>query len=677
MRSLFLTLQRCRAISPARRLLSISAALLLMGNIAEARVTRIEVTRHEPFAGGQAFRNTGSYEKLVGRFYGELDPAAVLNNGIVDLDKAPRNAKGMVGYSSDFYILKPVDLSKGNGALLYDVNNRGNKVALFQFNSAPTGNDPSTAADAGNGFLMRYGFTVVWSGWLPDLPASNNYLRLDVPIAQNPNGPIVQNVWDEFLFNNKTTTEAKLSFPISRATPAYASLVVRESNTAPPKAVAPEQWEFVDAQTIRLLPAGTPFAMGTIYQLIYEAKNPPVAGIGLAATRDLIAFLRHSAADDVGNPNPLANNGTFPLTRVLAHGTSQSGRYLRDFVYRGFNEDETGQIVFDGINPHIAAGRSFLDFRFAQPERMQNIGYGFIWFPNISFPFAYETQQDPFTGLKDGILARCSERRNCPKVIHTVSAVEYWQSGESLVTTDPLGRHDGNPPDNVRIYHVASTQHVDSPIMPKGVCVEPWNTVDRRPVLRAMLLALDSWVRDGAEPPASRYPRIDDGSLVSMPDWHFQLAGVARPKSPNAKPRIDYGSNFQKGIIDRVPPEMLQEAYTVLIPQVDADDNEIGGIRLPEIEVPLATATGWALRAKDAGGAGELCYLDGSYIPFAKTKAERIANHDNRLSLEERYRDKVDYVSQIARSAEALEKSGYILPEDRQRIVEHADTLPW
>jgi hypothetical protein len=657
--------------------LSFGVAILLFANVAEARVTRIEITRHQLFADGQEFGSAGSYEKLVGRFYGELDPVAVLNSGIVDLDKAPRNAQGMVEYSSDFYILKPVDLSKGNGTLLYDVNNRGNKQALVQFNSAPRENDPSTAADAGNGFLMRYGFTIVWSGWLPDLPAINNNLRLYVPAANDPGGPILQKVWDEFLFNDKTTTQAKLSFPAASTSSDHATLVVRESNAAPPKAVAREQWEFVDAQSIRLLPAGTAFAMGTIYQLIYEAKDPPVAGIGLAATRDWIAFLRHAKADNAGNPNPMADNGHFPLTRVLAHGTSQSGRYLRDFVYRGFNEDETGQIVFDGINPHIATGRSFLDFRFAQPERMQNIGYGFVSFPNTDFPFAYELQKDPFTGVNDGILARCTERHNCPKAIHTVSAIEYWQSGESLVTTDPLGHRDGNPPDNVRIYQIASTQHVDFPTMPKGVCAQPWNTVDRRPVLRAMLVALDRWVKDGTEPPASRYPRIDDHSLVSMADWHFDVAGVDRPEAPNWKPRVDYGPNFQKGIIDKVPPETLPDTYMVLIPQVDNDDNEIGGVRLPDIEVPVATATGWALRAKDAGGAGELCYLDGSYIPFAKNKAERIAKHDNRLSLEERYRDKADYVGQIAHSAEALEKSGYILAEDRQRIIERAEAMPW
>jgi len=659
------------------RLLSLGVACVLFAHAAEARVTRIEITRHEPFAGGESFGAAGPYEKLVGRFYGELDPAAPLNAGIVDLDKAPRNAKGLVEYSSDFYLLKPVNLAAGNGALLYDVNNRGNKQALFQFNSGPRTNDPTTAADAGNGFLMRTGFTVVWSGWLYDLPNASGNLRLTVPVAHGPSGPITGKVWDEFLFNDRKTTQAKLSFTAVAGAAEKSTLFVRDRNAAKPQALAPNQWELVDSHTIRLLPAGTPFAIGRIYQLVYEAQDPPVAGIGLAATRDWVSFLRHAAADDAGTANPLAAGGRPALARALAHGTSQSGRYLRDFLYRGFNEDESGRTVFDGMNVHIGAGRSFLDFRFAQPERMQNIGHGFMYFPNTNFPFAYETQRDPFTGRSDGILARCTRRHDCPKITHTESGIEYWQSGESLVTTDGLGQHDGRIPDNVRIYHIASTQHVDLETMPPGVCALPWNTTDRRPVMRALLLALDRWVKDGTKPPPSRYPRLADHSLVAMKDWRFQVAGVERPKAPNGKPRFDYGPEFSRGLIDTVLPKTTAQAYTVLVPQVDADGNEIGGVRLPDIAVPLATATGWALRAKDAGGAGELCYLDGSYIPFAKTKAERLDRHDTRPSVEERYRGKADYVARVTKAAASLETAGYVLAEDRERIIARAQALNW
>ena len=451
-----------------RRAIPIIAGVLLLSTAAQARVTRIEILRAEPFAAGQPFGNVGPYEKVVGRFHGELDPAAPLNAVIVDLDKAPRNARGRVEYTSDFYILRPADLAKGNGALLYDVNNRGNKRALIQFNSAPPSNDPGTPAQAGNGFLMRQGYSVVWSGWIPGLPAADNALRIEVPAA-TASGPIEQTVWDELLFNDTTTQEARLSF--RPTTPEGATLLVRERNADQPTTVPADQWEFAGPQSIRLKPAGTAFRIGAIYQLVYRAANPPVSGIGFAATRDLVSFLRHEAADEAGTANPLALGAKPAIGRTLAHGTSQSGRYLRDFVYRGFNEDEGNRIVFEGINPHVATARMFLNQRFAQPNRMVHLGHGFMFYPDVSFPFAYETQTDPFTGTRDGILARCGARGNCPKIIHTTTGTEYWQSGQSLVTTDALGRADGAAPENVRIYHFAGTHHVGTQAtMPKGVC---------------------------------------------------------------------------------------------------------------------------------------------------------------------------------------------------------------
>ncbi|HEX9462744.1 MAG TPA: alpha/beta hydrolase domain-containing protein [Alphaproteobacteria bacterium] len=650
-------------------------ALLAATEAADARVTRIEIQERTAFAGGATFGDTGAYEKIVGRFHGELDPSATLNTEIVDLDKAPRNARGKVEYSSDFFILKPLDMSQGNGALLYDVNNRGNKRALIQFNSGPAVNDPATAEDAGNGFLMRHGFTVVWSGWLADLPAANHALRLEVPRATAGGGRIEQTVWDEFLFNNKTTLTGKLSFPaVDRET---ATLLVRDRNADPPTTLARDQWEFVDADTIRLLPAGTPFTIGAIYQLVYRAADPPVAGIGFAATRDLIAFLRRETQDDAGTPNPLAASGRPGVSRALAHGTSQSGRYLRDFVYRGFNEDEANRIVFEGINPHIATGRLFLDFRFAQANRMMHIGHGFMYYGDASFPFAYENETDPFTGKSDGILARCTARNTCPRVIHTVSGIEYWQSGQSLITTDPGGQRDATLPANVRVYHIASTQHVEIATMPPGVCALPVNPVDRRPVLRALLLALDRWVTDGAEPPQSRYPRIADSTLVDMKGLGFPSIGITLPKGPSQKLRLDYGPDYREGIIGRVPPVELPDPYPVLVPKVDADGNDVAGVRLPDVAVPTATATGWAVRAAEAGGAGELCYLDGSYVPFARTKAERETRRDPRPSLEERYRDKADYAAKVQQAARGLQQQGYLLAEDVQRISERAGAAVW
>jgi hypothetical protein len=652
-----------------------SLALLLALSVgAQARVTRIEILRTEPFAGGEVFGAGGAYQKVVGRFHGELDPKAPLDAVIVDLDKAPRNARGNVEYAADFYILRPADLAKGNGALLYDVNNRGNKRALIQFNSAPASNDPATPAQAGNGFLMREGYSVVWSGWIPDLPATDN-LRIEVPAVANTSGPIVGTVWDEFLFNDATSKRARLSYPaVARET---AKLLVRDRNADAPTTVAADRWEFVDAQTIRLKPEGTAFRIGAIYQLVYQAANPPVSGIGFAATRDLVAFLRHEAADDAGTPNPLARDGKSAITRALAHGTSQSGRYLRDFVYQGFNEDEAHRIVFDGINPHVATARLFLNDRFAEPNRMVQIGHGFMFYPNISFPFAFETQTDPFTGAQDGVLARCSARNNCPKVISTNTATEYWQSGESLLLTDPRGQHDSVEPANVRIYHFAGTQHVEVQTMPKGVCAMPYNTLDYRPLLRASLVALDRWVKDGVPPPPSRHPRIDDGTLVAMSGPSVHIPGFTAAKGPAPRPRFDYGPDFAKGIIDTVPPVALADQYGVLVPKVDRDGNELAGVTLPELAVPTATATGWSVRSPNAGGAGELCYLDGSYLPFAKTKAEREATGDGRLSLEERYNGAADYAARVHAAAAKLAQEGYLLQEDVDRISTHAAAAAW
>jgi hypothetical protein len=668
----------CRRFAKPAVSLVAGAALASLAATAQARVTKIDIVKREPFAGGEAFGTVGAYEKVAGRFRGELDPKSPLNAVIVDLDKAPRNARGMVEYSADFYILKPVDPGKGNGALFYELSNRGNKGMLARFNDAAGSNDPSTAQHAGNGFLMQQGFTLLWNGWMTGLPAVNDALRIELPIATGPAGPIVETVWDELLFNETDAKQARLSFKATSTDRSQATLYVRNRNGEEPAVIAAENWEFVDAQTVRLLPAGTPFKIGAIYQFVYKAANPPVAGIGFAATRDIVSFARYAAADDTGTPNPLAVAGRPALSHAISQGNSQSGRYLRDFIYSGFNEDEAHRVVFEGSIPTVAAGRMFLNHRFAQPGRINPAGHGFMFFPGSEFPFAYENETDPFTGKSDGIFARCGASRTCPKVIHLNSGTEYWQAGQSLVTTDPLGQHDTTPPDNVRIWSMASVAHQGvTPAMPKGVCAMPYNLTDYRPLLRAALVALDRWVKDGAEPPASRYPRIADGTLVPSVKLNPAIPGLAMAKGPNGKPRIDFGADIGKGIIANVLPVASKEQYRVLVPSVDADGNETAGLRLPDIAVPTATAMGWSVRSEAGGGTGELCYLDGAYLPFAKTKAEREARKDPRPSLEERYRDAADYADKVRDAATKLEREGYLLPGDVKRIVDRAATLTW
>lgn len=654
------------------RFLAVLLFAFFSGN-AFSELTRIEVKSTTPFAGGKSFGAVGPYVWVKGRFYGELDPTAPGNRGIADIRLAPRNERGRVEYSADFEVLRPADPMKGNGSLLYEVNNRGRRLVLGIFNESKAGNSLDSPEAAGDGFLMRHGFTLAWSGWIPGM-AGENLLGLEVPVAQGIEGPL----WDEFLFIADQGS-ARLTFAASTTNKALARLTVREKNEEAARVVPPAGWEFLDAHTIRLLPGGTKFRAGSLYQFSYVAKNPPVAGIGYAATRDFVAFLRYAVKDRDGNTNPLGENGRHKVSNAIAHGTSQSGRFLRDMLYEGFNEAEDLRPVFDGINPHIASARLFLNFRFAQPNRAYSLGYGFLGYPDASFPFAYEKMRDDFSRREDGLLERCRARTDCPKIVQTVTSTEYWQGGHSLNTTDTLGAKDLALPENVRIYHFAGTQHVITQIMPKGVCAAPANTfVDPRPVLRALILALDRWVKEGKPPPPSVYPKIADGTLVPAASLKWPaLPGFAAPRSPNPMQQFDYGAKIAEGILENAPPVSLAYRYRVLVPAIDADGNEVAGLRVPEQAVPSATSTGWSLRTKEAGAAGELCYLDGSLYPFAKTADERAAAKDPRPSLAERYKDKAGYVARVRAAAQALEKQGFLLPEDVERAVSRAERAAW
>jgi hypothetical protein len=648
--------------------LLVLAALAASG--AQAEVTRLEITSSAPFAGGKSFGAAGPYVRVAGRFYGELDPTHPANRAIVDLKAAPRNKRGKVEYSADFEILRPADPMKGNGTLFYDVNNRGNKRLIHLLNDTPATNALDAPESAGDGFLMRQGFTVVWSGWIPGMAKAPNVLRLEVPRASG----IEQPVWDEFLFNDAQQREARLSFAAATLEKTKARLTVRGRNDEPPETIKADGWEFLDDGAIVLLPRGTPFRAGALYQFSYRAKNPPVAGIGYAATRDWIGFLRYQQRDAAGTANPLGPDGRHNIAYALAHGTSQSGRFLRDMLYNGFNETEDLRTVFDGMNPHIASARIFLNYRFSQPNRAYSMGYGFLGYPDAAFPFAYEKLRDPKTLREDGLLERCRKTDSCPKIMQTVTSTEYWQGAHSLNTTDPMGEKDIALPDNVRIYHFAGTEHVITPTMPKGVCAAPPNVaVDPRPALRALLLALDRWVKTNAPPPASVYPRIADGTLVPAPALKWPaIPGFTVPRMPNPMMQFDYGLNISEGIIDTVPPAPNAFRYKVLVPAIDADGNEIAGLRMPEQAVPFATTTGWSVRSAQGGSAGELCYLDGIALPFTRTAAEREAAKDPRPSLAERYQDKAAYAAKVRAAAQDLQRRGFYLEEDVEKTVERA-----
>jgi hypothetical protein len=638
----------------------------------------IEVGRREPAFDGMTFGEVGAYQKIVGRAVVKVDPSHPLNAGIVNIAKAPTDAAGVVTCECPFYLLMPADLRRANGALLYDVLNRGNKVALHSFNDAPRDrenpaamavNDPSLPVDAGNGFLMRQGFTVLWSGWQGGgVLDGADLMAARLPIAKEHGEPLVGTSRDEFVFEHPhSPITAMLSYPAARTDPAECALTVRQREGDSRTPIGPQHWRFQSNTHIKIdRPAG--FDASAIYEFIYPAKDPIVMGLGFAAIRDLVAFFRYAPVDDAGTANPLAPRGSVGIDRVLAFGMSQAGRVLRDFVYQGFNEDLSGRRVFDGLMPSMTGSRkAFVNYAFAQPGRFSRQHEDRL-FPHDQFPFTYATTTDPVSGKTDGIFARCDASMQCPKVIHTESSSDFFHGRASLLVTDGKGRAVPIP-DSVRFYHFAGTPHGGGTatvhiarILPTKY---PLNPADFSAVHRALLLALDRWVAAGIAPPPSRFPAAEDGTLVSAAPEHYgfpTIPGVRYAGRINELSELDYR--------EQPPRPISGHDYAVSVPAIDADGNETPGIRVPEVAVPRGTHTGWAPRRK--GFAEDELLALGAYFPFAATRAERAASGDPRLSLEERYPTQEHYVRQVAAAAGQLHADGFLLQEDVERIIAKA-----
>ncbi|HYT90918.1 MAG TPA: alpha/beta hydrolase domain-containing protein [Gemmataceae bacterium] len=680
---------RDRHPRPFTRAVLATLAILAGASGARAELRELKILSREPFAEGKAFGETGPYERIVavGRF--AISPDHPRNRGIVDLDKAPRNADGKVEFEADVFILAPKDPAKGNGAIFYDVNNRGNKLALRFFNYGPSTNDPTAAKDAGDGFLFRRGYTVVWCGWIGELLAGEHRLLLRAPVATNKGEPIRGIVRYEMVSDKPTSTmplsrrEGHGSYSPTVEGEAKGTLTKRLRETDKREPVSRDQWS-LERQPLAAVKQGVPgtlaqirmrlkggFEPGYIYELICEAENPIVQGVGFAATRDLISFLKYHAT----KPNPIAAvNGKPALNRAYGFGVSQSGRFLREFLYQAFNADEQDRKVFDGLIPHVAGGGlGFFNHRFAQPTR-HNGQHEEHLYPADRFPFTYGDSVDPFSKRTDGILRRLAEDggRFMPKVMHTQSAAEYWHRSGSLVHTDPLGKTDAEIPANVRLYAFGGTQHgpaADPP--PRGICDNLTNPGDYRPFLRALLDAMDEWVRKGTPPPPSVYPRIDKKTLV---DWQQastgfpKISGVRYPTVIQRPPAADYGPDFYtKGLVTVEPPRVLGQ-YTVLVPKSGRDGNDLGTLLPPEVLTPLATYTGWNLRRKDVGADGELASLLGSYLPFQRAARDRKPTGDPRESLEERYGTFENYRRMFGVSIADLASRRYVLREDWDRI---------
>jgi Alpha/beta hydrolase domain len=645
---------------------------------ANADITRIVITTIEsPTFEGVSFGEVGQYEKVRMRAFGEVDSNDPRNAVIADIQLAPRNARGMVEYSMDVFFLKPIVLANGNHRLLYYMNNRGGLDSplfpsigvLSVFNDGSGGNDPTTATHAGNGFLMRQGYTIVSSGWDAGVAPGGNRLTISVPVAKNLDGsPIAGPSLEELVIDNATTVTAGLTYPAATLDKSQTSLTVRVHYNDPPVTIPASGWEYVNNRTIRLLPAGTPFTQGRLYEFTYPARDPLVAGLGFAATRDLAAFLRHAEADDFGQPNPLAGD----VRAIYAFGISQPARYMRDFVHLGFNRDESGRRVFEGIlNWEGGASGIFLNYRFAQPARTHRQHFG-RWYPEREFPFANQVLSDPVTDKTDGRLRRCLSTNTCPRIFEVNSANEYWVKGASLLHTDTLG-NDLPDPTNVRFYLLSSLAHVAS--TGAGICQQPGNPTVPNPSLRALLVALNEWASENKTPPASRVPRRADGTLVaSLPQETAgfpSIPGVTYNGLMTTGDLFDFGPFFGDGILTTLPPLFLGSPYPALIPRTDPDGNDVAGVRLPVITAPVATYTGWSLRASAFAG-DDLCDAFGQKLGFRQTKAERLAVGDTRLSIEERYPNHGAYVSAVAQAANNLHQQRLLLGEDVERIVQAA-----
>jgi hypothetical protein len=636
-------------------------AIFIAAAPAAARITEIHITLVEPFAEGHAFGSVGAYERVKGTFLGELDPADPRNRVIVNLDKAPRNAAGRVEYEADFLILRPAEPARGRATILYDVTNRGRQYAHWLFGDIrQMGNDPKTLADAGNGFIFRRGYTIVWSGWDPGAPRSQGRLSMRPVIATDNGASIVRVIRDELMSGGRGPRRKtfRLSYEAATLDQSQARLTVRRAETDPRREIPASGWAYVNAREIRLLPEGTLPEPGALYEFHYPAKDPVVLGIGFAATRDFLSFLRYDAADAAGNANPAGG----PVRHVLGHGRSQSGRFWRDFVHLGFNQDEAGRKVADGVIAHTAGvGGVFLNYEFGQPDRTvtQHEDHKM---PENAFPFSTARMQDPVTG-KTGSLLRNDGFD--PLWMETNTSTEYWQKGASLLATDPLGTRDVARPAGARGYLISGTQHGGraGSSTSKGPCVNPQNPHSPTPALRALLVALDEWVSLGKAPPASRTPSIADGTLVTPAKLAFpEIPGIAIARRMN-----------EFGVLkDWIRPEMdMSKPYRPLVPQVDADGNETAGILLPDIAAPLGTYTGWNLYAPPYVE-GELCDRNGTYVPFAATRKEREATGDPRPSLEERYGSHAAYVKRVEDAVRRLTAGRLLLEEDAAAFIARA-----
>src|SRR5271168_3838869 len=656
------------------RRLALSLVLLFVASNLTARVSHVEITTRSDVLDGKPFGESGPYERITGRVYFTVAVASIHNRRIVDLANAVNLKNGEVEFSADFFAVRPKDAAKGNGTLLLENPNRGNPHIL----SLIDGGDEDLAHSAGDAWLLRNGFTVVALGWQWDAAASGA-LRLYAPVAKDLGKTITGLLRGDIMLATKTD-EIPLGhlilgniggseYPVAHPDDPRNTLTVRDSREGRRTTIPRSDWQFASIVDGKLTPSNRSihlhggFEPGRIYEYVYVVENPVVAGLGFAVVRDFASYAKHT-------PGSLT-----PASRVLGEGISQNGRFLRDFLFQGFNADENGRIALDGVLAHVAgAGRGSFNYRFAQPSRDAQPTSS-VFFPTDIFPFTDQPEVDPLSREKAGLLDRAQLEKVVPKIFFSNTSYEYWGRAASLLHTTADGLRDVPPGPNVRIYYFTGLQHFSGPFPPARGAGSLFGQQLQSPLpvryfWRAMIANMDAWVRSGTAPPHSAYPTIVAHTLVPLGAYAFpRIPHVEVPTEANSACRLDYGPNGREGILSVQPPS-VGKPFPVLVPQVDADGNELGGVHLPEISVPLATYTGWNLRDPSIGAAPQRVSFEGSYLPFPWNAAESAKAGDPRKSIADRYPDRDTYLGLFAHAADELIRQRWILPEDRAALLQ-------
>jgi hypothetical protein len=672
-----------------------TAGLLLgLTPASDAKVTQILLGAPTFPYGTATFGTVGQYQQLDGTATGTIDPNDPHNSMIQDIALAPRDSNGLVEYTTKVSILMPVTMANSNKAMLLEIVNRGNKLDPGYYNVGA-----NAALPQGDGFLETQGFTLVWVGWQADLIQPSSLITITVPVAHQSNGSSITGpVRSEFILSTANSTQNiladsssnTLGYATANLSNSHDTMTMRQHQNDPKVVIPNNQWAYADCSVTPFPGVPNPqkvclaagFDTDHIYELTYTAKDPLVMGLGMAALRDVGTFLRHETSDSVGNPNPLAGQ----IQWSLMNGISQSGRLLRTFLELGFNQDEASRMVFDGMQPHIGSVRNYINIRFSQPGRLAGTQHTEKQYPGPEGPLTYGRTYDALVGqegegISSSILDRCSRNNTCPKIVHTMSDIEYWEAAGAFDTVYPDGSRDAQIPSNVRIYQFSSTQHGGfSPVAPlptsTGICEQLPNSNSYTYNIRALLMGLYNWVAKGTTPPASAYSSLAKGSLVAPASVAFPtIPGVTGPQNIyNTRQVFQRGRGYNaqdvSGVISTEPP-VAGAAYPTLLPQVNSDGNDIDGLRSVTLQAPLATYTGWNVR-RAGFSQGDACDLTGGSVPFALTKAQRTASGDARPSLQERYGTLAGYTSAAQAAAASLVKQGYLLSSDQAAAVSSA-----